>query len=636
MKHLKSTIKISGEVFVINAILFGLTLIICLGMLLGNAYNASIHQIESYTKSTNEHMTLLFERYINGLSSILTVIYEDERIIYEDIHDPQVYNQILDTFRRYELTNEDIRFIYAGYEDGTLLINNWEPTSDYSCLDRPWYRAARNAMPEMSVAKPYLDIRGDIWYISMSQALLDDDGNLIGVVAIDSVIDKVFEVIDHGKLYETQESYIVSEDGVIYIHPDTRMIGDYIPQISKELTSDEGPISYALPGQERIGYYRQIEETGWYIVTVIDRDEVTTPLKNHMIKIAIVGSGYIGILAFSFVMIFNMRFVKPLRALAARIHLITSGKSMDDALYMNANQEFHEIARKIESLAENSLARKRQELVTIIEATKEGIIATSLDGDILYVKSAFYDLFNMSPNDASYDSLEKIKAYIMELNDDCHLARLLHRRSTMLQLKGDRILEQRFEYLKDEDDATGYLWNFRDVSETQRHIKVLSNLALKDELTALPNRRSFVDSAEKLIQEEVTHAYFLLMDIDLFKSVNDRFGHLTGDRVLERFSMILKTVFAHANVIGRLGGEEFAVILAEVSHEVAEEMAENMRAEIEGAIFYCGDKAFGVTVSIGIAQYNKGMNLLEVADYADKAMYEAKRTGRNRVINAKM
>lgn len=104
-------------------------------MLLGNAYNASIRQIESYTKSTNEHMTLLFERYINGLSSILTVIYEDERIIYEDIHDPQVYNQILDTFRRYELTNEDIRFIYAGYEDGTLLINNWEPTSDYSCLD---------------------------------------------------------------------------------------------------------------------------------------------------------------------------------------------------------------------------------------------------------------------------------------------------------------------------------------------------------------------------------------------------------------------------------------------------------------------------------------------------------------------
>jgi diguanylate cyclase (GGDEF)-like protein len=125
----------------------------------------------------------------------------------------------------------------------------------------------------------------------------------------------------------------------------------------------------------------------------------------------------------------------------------------------------------------------------------------------------------------------------------------------------------------------------------------------------------------------------LILDIDHFKQINDRHGHLVGDEVIRRVSAILRDCARRADVVGRCGGEEFGLVLPETGAEAAALMAERIRARIESEVL-CESPAVRATVSIGIAP----LPALDIQDHirwvvsADRALYEAKRLGRNRCV----
>ncbi len=121
---------------------------------------------------------------------------------------------------------------------------------------------------------------------------------------------------------------------------------------------------------------------------------------------------------------------------------------------------------------------------------------------------------------------------------------------------------------------------------------------------------------------------FMLLDVDKFKSYNDRFGHLVGDEALKLVGRILKDTVRGADVPARYGGEEFAVLLPQTTSDEALVIAERIRQRIESAPF----PNRTVTVSIGIASCSSTVNSLKaLVGAADKALYQAKRTGRNNV-----
>jgi diguanylate cyclase (GGDEF)-like protein len=127
----------------------------------------------------------------------------------------------------------------------------------------------------------------------------------------------------------------------------------------------------------------------------------------------------------------------------------------------------------------------------------------------------------------------------------------------------------------------------------------------------------------------------MMLDIDKFKSINDTYGHDVGDLVIKAIAAICKTTKRQTDVLGRIGGEEFAMLLPETDEAAAEVAAERLRKTVQDCTRVLPDKDIKVTVSIGIAGATLGMAAFEVLlKRADEALYEAKRSGRNRVVRA--
>lgn len=159
--------------------------------------------------------------------------------------------------------------------------------------------------------------------------------------------------------------------------------------------------------------------------------------------------------------------------------------------------------------------------------------------------------------------------------------------------------------------------------------------ASMDGLTSLYNRRFFFKLATSEIERGRRYAHpttFLMLDLDHFKQVNDQFGHLAGDHVLEQVAQILTAESREADLIGRLGGEEFAILSPESTLLQATQLAERIRTRIKNENFCFDGQQIALTVSIGIAEVNlEDQNIEQVLGRADKALYQSKGTGRDLV-----
>ncbi len=161
-------------------------------------------------------------------------------------------------------------------------------------------------------------------------------------------------------------------------------------------------------------------------------------------------------------------------------------------------------------------------------------------------------------------------------------------------------------------------------------------LMTMDALTQTHNRRYFNEALEREYQRSLRYRRALslvLFDIDHFKKINDTYGHVAGDSVLRQLARVVKPRLRQQDVLARVGGEEFSVLLPEVEPEGALVAAEKVRRLVESARFLVDEKEFGCTVSVGIASFGAQTTSPQMLyESADKNLYEAKRGGRNRVI----
>lgn len=177
---------------------------------------------------------------------------------------------------------------------------------------------------------------------------------------------------------------------------------------------------------------------------------------------------------------------------------------------------------------------------------------------------------------------------------------------------------------------------YRDVTQRKNLERELQRLATTDVLTGMANRRSFLEVAEATFQRaRESHAPLtvLMLDLDHFKTINDRFGHLEGDRVLAEFAQATKHQLRASDTVGRLGGEEFGLLLPHTlpaeGADIATRILEAIRAlELTDS----NGQHYGVTTSMGLGTLSPGdRSLHDLLDHADQALYLAKRRGRNQL-----
>ena len=159
--------------------------------------------------------------------------------------------------------------------------------------------------------------------------------------------------------------------------------------------------------------------------------------------------------------------------------------------------------------------------------------------------------------------------------------------------------------------------------------------AMTDPLTGLLNRRAFLQDAEALMQQQIARdrpIAVLLIDLDHFKSINDRFGHAVGDKVLQVFAKTARTNLRQTDLVGRLGGEEFTVMLADASIDNAYLVADRLRKAFAAAAAVIDAEPLYATASIGVSVIvDPSQDLAKLITLADQALYLAKARGRNRV-----
>lgn len=159
--------------------------------------------------------------------------------------------------------------------------------------------------------------------------------------------------------------------------------------------------------------------------------------------------------------------------------------------------------------------------------------------------------------------------------------------------------------------------------------------AMTDPLTGLLNRRAFLQDAEALLQQQIARDRpigVLLIDLDHFKSINDRFGHAVGDKVLQIFAKTTRSNLRQTDLVGRLGGEEFTVVLADASVDNAYLVADRLRKAFATNAATIDSQPLNATASIGVSVIvDPSQDLAHLIMLADQALYLAKARGRNRV-----
>lgn len=204
-----------------------------------------------------------------------------------------------------------------------------------------------------------------------------------------------------------------------------------------------------------------------------------------------------------------------------------------------------------------------------------------------------------------------------------------------LQVKKDNELEYNGKHYKTSTiklDSNLTIEMYTDITKYKENIEYYSNKLKKDQLTNLYNRHGLNNAFKNMLENNIPFS-IILCDIDYFKKINDKYGHIEGDNALKYISEILRSSTRKTDYIIRYGGEEFLIILPYCNKEVAEEIANNIKQKLNNNVFTLSNnsKSIKITMTFGITELNENKNITSLIKEADDALYQGKTSGRNKV-----
>ncbi len=280
-----------------------------------------------------------------------------------------------------------------------------------------------------------------------------------------------------------------------------------------------------------------------------------------------------------------------------------------------------------------------------LDALGEGVFTTDLDGRIVYVNKAGQDLLGRPAADTLGKTLLEVLDLVEEgdrktLADPVRQALTsggrvhVGRRGMVVAGDGDRerSIEVSVSPLRDAaGEISGTVIAVRDVSDLRGLTRQMSYQASHDALTGLVNRREFEHRLQEAIEsaQSGTHRHVLCyLDLDRFKAVNDECGHTAGDNMLREVAALIKDAVRDSDTVGRLGGDEFGILLVGCPLEKARQIADDVVRAVADFRFVWKDKIFNIGASVGLVEISRESGSLEdVIGAADSAMFVAKKQG---------
>lgn len=296
---------------------------------------------------------------------------------------------------------------------------------------------------------------------------------------------------------------------------------------------------------------------------------------------------------------------------------------------------------------EASQRLSRRHLEVVIESLDLGVLLEDERRRVIIANEAFCKIFGIeAPTEAlvGMDCMEAAHASkssfreperFIERIDELIVGKTRHTRE-VLELMDGRFLERSYTPVFVGDEYHGHLWVYRDITHQTRQQADWVHKASTDSLTGLANRRAFDENARKLarqVKDGKSQASLVMIDIDHFKAINDTLGHAEGDKGLRLLADTLRDNLRDSDLPCRVGGEEFMVIMPDLSVEYAASAANRLLEAIAERSRQAEDLPYHFTVSIGVTPFSADDASVDaVTRRADAAMYRAKHEGRNRVV----
>lgn len=315
---------------------------------------------------------------------------------------------------------------------------------------------------------------------------------------------------------------------------------------------------------------------------------------------------------------------------------------MQCVLAVTRKKNYQALAEKERKLA---IQQKRYEL--IIEKTEDIIFETDLQTGDAPVSGIMRDKFGWSLDDfkASKDPDELMKCWKVH-KDDAAILKKAYLETRMESKNSEcavRLVKKdvgyvwckvrRYPILNEKGEVVKIIGNIVNIDQMTKETQRLKTQTRTDSMTGLLNKKTFLEEVTSYLREaEQTNFCMVFFDLDHFKQVNDRLGHLVGDNAIKEAAQKLQVNFANVDLVSRFGGDEFCIFVKNIPMETMLDKLEYMREKLR-AEYHKLDQTVKVTASIGAVYYHcTEKDVQKILDEADKAVYEAKEEGRNRVV----
>lgn len=631
--------SIRREVFYWGLLLFFFIMVLFTAILIKPRFDRDIADARGSIERENSRINGYMESMFEETDAVLEELVGNRTVI--DVIDggEPSKSEALELYDMVKHMYRNVTHVFSGYRDGTMIIGGYELKDGFDPRVRPWYKAASQEK-DRSVRTSYTDSNSGEWLFSTSRAILDESGEVLGVIGMDISNERLSENLKSSYKYETQRSYIINDKRIIMVNAKNRFLGEDLVSVvgglrPEEISGDEGEFDYELEGKEYWAHYRRIDGTNFYSVTAIDSEEVLCPILETVGVTAIT----ITLCAIAVGLLQNRllkkRFVDPFMELSERIRNIAEEKEDIGLFYKFKNRELIEAANDIERIARKSIEDKERLLRAsedkyrkLVENLSRDYFIYILDkeGKLNYVSPSVKEMLGYTEEEllgGNIDFKGGQKIEKIEVEEDC-----TDTDSTVYELEVSRkdgrkrYIEVTEILLKNELGETygteGIAKDITDMKERQRKIEFLS---FYDAMTGLYNRRFFEEELKRLDSERNYPLTLLYADINGLKLANDIFGHTVGDELISRVAENIKRECRKDDIISRMGGDEFAIILPKTEESEVSNIVDRIKAGLSEERV----EELVVSVSFGWATKNKsGVPMEDVLKKADELMYKKK------------
>ncbi len=488
--------------------------------------------------------------------------------------------------------------------------------------------------------------------IMMTAPIFDEQGTLLAILGggIDLLGENFLGGLSRQKLGEKGYFYVAALDRTLIVHPDPRRIMRQDVPLGANALFDRAMQGFEgceqtvnSQGLAALTAFKQLSAKNWVLAGNYPMSEINAPLlQARRVLWMTIGVTFLVMLLFS--MLSFRQMFRPLVLFAAHLEGL-SAKQGEERLFRYAGTgEIGTLVNTFNRVLKDTDAA-HQALDYAQQMAHLGSWSWDLASNQLSWSDEVFRIFGDKPKayQPTYERfLERIYPEDRTVVEQL-ISEALARKQTyvieyrVMQADGSLLhVRAQGEVHSDQQGAAiGMVGTIQDVSDVIRLQNQLRELATIDELTGVANRRQLFYLAERALRRAIRFGgsfSLLFYDLDHFKQVNDRYGHPAGDEVLQKISALIQTLLRETDTLARYGGEEFCVLLPETSIESAAVLAERIRQSVETAeLTLKSGVSLPLTVSVGVAGYQREDTVPSLIERADRAVYLAKQRGRNQV-----